>query len=98
MIRVALPAHLRTLAHVGSEVELNVPAPVTVASALEALESRYPVLRGTIRDHGTLKRRAFLRYFADGQDLSLDPPDTPLPDAVANGKEPFLVIGSIAGG
>jgi molybdopterin synthase sulfur carrier subunit len=98
MIRVALPAHLRTLARVGSEVELDPGTPVTVGSALEALESRYPVLRGTIRDHGTLKRRPFLRYFADGQDLSLEPAGTPLPESVVEGREPFIVLGSIAGG
>jgi len=98
MIRVVLPAHLRTLAKVGSEVELQVEGPVTLRSVLDALEAAYPVLRGTIRDHGTLKRRAFLRFFACGQDLSLDPPDDPLPDAVVRGEEPFFVIGAIAGG
>jgi hypothetical protein len=98
MIRVVLPAHLRTLAKVGSEVELQVDAPITQRSVLGALEAAYPVLRGTIRDHVTQKRRAFLRFFACGQDLSLDPPDDPLPDAVARGEEPFYVIGAIAGG
>jgi molybdopterin synthase sulfur carrier subunit len=98
MIRVALPQHLRTLAHVGAEVELEVPAPVTQRSVLDALEARYPMLRGTIRDHGTQQRRAFLRFFACGEDLSHEPPDAPLPEAVASGREPFLVIGAIAGG
>ena len=98
MIRVVLPAHLRTLARVGGEVELQVEGPVTQRSVLDALETAYPVLRGTIRDHGTLKRRAFLRFFACGQDLSLEPPDDPLPDAVVRGEEPFFVIGAIAGG
>ncbi|HKH48675.1 MAG TPA: MoaD/ThiS family protein [Thermoanaerobaculia bacterium] len=98
MIRVVLPAHLRTLARVGGEVELQVEGPVTQRSVLDALEAAYPVLRGTIRDHGTLKRRAFLRFFACGQDLSLEPPDDPLPDAVVRGEEPFFVIGAIAGG
>ena len=97
-IRVELPAHLRTLAAVGREVQLEVPEPITQRSVLDALEARYPMLRGTIRDHGTLKRRAFLRFFACGQDLSHESPDTPLPEAVASGKEPFLVIGAIAGG
>jgi hypothetical protein len=98
MIRVVLPAHLRTLAKVGSEVELQVDGPITQRSVLGALEAAYPVLRGTIRDHVTQQRRAFLRFFACGQDLSLDPPDDPLPDAVARGEEPFYVIGAIAGG
>ena len=98
MIRVALPYHLRTLAHVGSEVELEVASPVTQRSVLDALEAKYPALRGTIRDHGTLQRRAFLRFFACEQDLSHESPDTPLPDAVASGTEPFLIIGAIAGG
>ncbi|MBV9074959.1 MAG: MoaD/ThiS family protein [Acidobacteria bacterium] len=98
MVRVELPQHLRTLAHVGREVELEVPAPVTTRSVLDALEARYPMLQGTIRDHGTLQRRAFLRFFACEQDLSHDSPDAPLPDAVASGKEPFLIIGAIAGG
>ena len=98
MIRVALPTHLRTLAKVDDEVTLNVEGPVTQRSVLDALEERYPVLRGTIRDHVTLKRRAFIRFFACEQDLSLEPPDAPLPDAVATGAEPFLVVGAIAGG
>ena len=98
MIRVELPAHLRTLARVGAEVSVDVAGPVTQRSVLDALEAAYPVLCGTIRDHGTLKRRAFLRYFACEQDLSHDPPDTPLPDPVARGVEPFLVIGALAGG
>ena len=98
MIRVELPAHLRTLARVGSEVALDVEGPITQRSVLDALEAAYPVLRGTIRDHGTLKRRAFLRFFACEQDFSLDPPDTPLPDRVASGLEPFLIVGALAGG
>lgn len=98
MIRVILPQHLRTLAHVGSEVQLEVNGPVTQRSVLDALEARYPMLRGTIRDHGTLQRRAFLRFFACEEDLSHESPDAPLPDAVASGKEPFIVIGAIAGG
>ena len=98
MIRVILPQHLRTLAHVGSEVTLEIEGPVTQRSVLDALEARYPMLRGTIRDHGTQQRRAFLRYFACEEDLSHESPDTPLPDAVASGKEPFLIIGAIAGG
>jgi sulfur-carrier protein len=98
MIRVILPTHLRNLAHVGSEVTLEVPPPVTQRSVLDALEARYPMLRGTIRDHGTLQRRAFLRFFACEEDLSHEPPDAQLPEAVALGKEPFIVIGAIAGG
>ena len=98
MIRVILPYHLRNLAHVGSEVALDVPAPVTVNSVLDAVEAKYPMLRGTIRDHVTKERRAFLRFFACEQDLSHDSPDAPLPDDVVSGKEPFLVIGAIAGG
>ena len=98
MIRVALPAHLRTLARVDGEVELRVQGPVTQRSVLDALEDRYPVLRGTIRDHVTQRRRPFLRFFACEQDLSHEPPDTPLPDAVAIGAEPFLVVGAMAGG
>ena len=98
MIRVILPPHLRNLAHVGSEVELEVPSPVTQRSVLDALEARYPMLRGTIRDQVTLERRAFLRFFACEEDLSHESPDTPLPDAVVSGKEPLLVIGAIAGG
>ena len=98
MIRVILPQHLRTLAHVGSEVTLEVEAPVTLCSALDALEARYPMLRGTIRDHVTQQRRPFLRFFACEEDLSHESPDAPLPDAVASGKEPLLIIGAIAGG
>ena len=98
MIRVELPQHLRTLAKVGTEVQLDVPGPVTQRSVLDALETRYPMLRGTIRDHDTQKRRAFLRFFACEQDLSHESPDAPLPDAVVSGKEPFLIIGAIAGG
>jgi molybdopterin converting factor small subunit len=98
MIRVVLPAHLRRLARVGGEVELEVEGPVTQRSVLDALEARYPVLRGTIRDHVTQERRAFLRFFACEQDLSHELPDAPLPDPVVRGKEPFLVIGAIAGG
>jgi hypothetical protein len=98
MIRVVLPAHLRTLARVTGEVQLDVSPPVTIRAVLDALEARYPMLRGTIRDHATLERRAFLRFFACEQDFSLEPPDTPLPDAVASGAEPFYVIGAIAGG
>jgi molybdopterin synthase sulfur carrier subunit len=98
MIRVALPAHLRTLAHVDGEVTLDVQGVVTQASVLDSLEARYPMLRGTIRDHVTLKRRAFIRFFACEEDLSHESPDAPLPEAVAKGAEPFLVIGAIAGG
>jgi len=98
MIRVVIPQHLRTLAQVQGDVELAISGPVTVRSILDALEARYPMLRGTIRDHGTLARRPFLRFFACGQDLSLDSPDAPLPDAIASGAEPFYIIGAIAGG
>jgi sulfur-carrier protein len=98
MIRVVLPYHLRNLAHVDGEVTLDVEGAITQQSVLNALEARYPMLRGAIRDHDTLKRRAFLRFFACEEDLSHDPPDKPLPDAVASGKEPFIVIGAIAGG
>ena len=98
MIRVIIPYHLRTLAKVGGEVQLAVEGPVTQRSILDALEAAYPVLRGTIRDHGTLKRRSFLRYFACEQDLSHEPPDSPLPEPVARGTEPFLIIGALAGG
>jgi molybdopterin synthase sulfur carrier subunit len=98
MIRVVIPAHLRTLAKVGSEVQLDVASPVTTRSVLDALEAKYPVLRGTIRDHITLQRRAFLRYFVCSEDWSLESPDAPLPEAIANGAEPFYVIGAIAGG
>jgi hypothetical protein len=98
MIRVVLPAHLRTLARVNGEVTVDVDGPVTPRAILDALEETYPVLRGTIRDHVTLKRRPFLRFFACEEDLSLDPPDTVLPKAVATGDEPFLVVGAMAGG
>ena len=98
MIRVELPQHLRTLARVGNEVTLKIEGPVTLRSVLDALEAAYPMLRGTIRDHGTLKRRPFVRFFACEEDLSLEPPDTPLPSAVATGTQPFLIIGAIAGG
>jgi hypothetical protein len=98
MIRVELPAHLRTLARVGSEVTLDVDGQVTVRSVLDALETTYPVLRGTIRDHVTQQRRPFVRFFACEQDLSHETPDALLPDAVARGAEPFLVVGAIAGG
>jgi molybdopterin synthase sulfur carrier subunit len=97
-IRVMLPQHLRTLAHVGVEVQLDVEATVTQRSVLDALEAAYPMLRGTIRDHTTLQRRPFLRFFACEQDLSHESPDAPLPDAVASGSEPLLIIGAIAGG
>ena len=98
MIRVVLPFHLRNLARLDGEVELEVAGTATVSSVLDALEARFPVLRGTIRDHGTLKRRPFIRFFACKEDLSLDPPETPLPEAVVNGSEPFLVVGAMAGG
>jgi hypothetical protein len=98
MIRVILPYHLRTLAQVGSEVALEAPQPVTVRTVLDALETRYPVLRGTIRDHQTLERRAFLRFFACEEDWSHESMDAPLPEAVAAGREPLLIIGAIAGG
>ena len=98
MIRVVLPYHLRTLARVGGEVTLAVAGPATQRSVLDALEACYPVLRGTIRDHVTQQRRAFLRFFACEQDLSNEPPDAPLPEAVASGAEPYFVVGAIAGG
>jgi hypothetical protein len=98
MIRVVIPYHLRTLAQVGAEVTLEVAGPVTQRSVLDALEARYPMLRGTIRDHVTQKRRPMLRFFACEDDLSLESPDAPLPAAVASGKEPFFIIGAIAGG
>ncbi len=97
-IRVQLPYHLRNLAHVDAEVTLEVAAPVTLRATLDALEARYPMLQGTIRDHVTRQRRPFLRFFACEQDLSHDSPDAPLPDAVVSGKEPLLIIGAIAGG
>jgi sulfur-carrier protein len=98
MVRVILPFHLRNLAHVGDEVTLEIVGPVTQRAVLDALEARYPMLCGAIRDHGTLQRRPFLRFFACEEDLSHESPDAPLPDAVASGKEPFIVIGAIAGG
>lgn len=98
MIRVVIPTHLRTLAKVTGEIELEVSGPVTQRSVLDALEARYPSLCGTIRDHVTKERRAFIRFFACEEDLSHESPDAPLPDAVASGAEPFLVIGAIAGG
>ena len=98
MIRVILPFHLRTLAHADAEVTLEIEGPVTQRSVLDAIEDRYPMLRGTIRDHDTQQRRPFLRFFACEEDLSHEPPDAPLPDAVASGKEPFIVIGAVAGG
>jgi molybdopterin synthase sulfur carrier subunit len=98
MIRVALPYHLRNLAQVQGDVELDVTGPITQRSVLDALEARYPMLRGTIRDHVTQQRRPFLRFFACEEDLSHESPDAPLPEAVASGREPFLVIGAIAGG
>ncbi len=98
MIRVVLPHHLRTLAHIGREVELQIEGPATLSSVLDALEVQYPMLRGTIRDHLTQQRRPFIRFFACGRDLSHDAPDAPLPDAVAMGTEPFLVVGAMAGG
>ncbi len=98
MIRVVLPAHLRTLASVDGEVKLEVADPPTVTTVLDALESRYPMLRGTMRDHGTDRRRAFIRFFACGRDLSHEPPDARLPDPVSAGTDAFLVVGAIAGG
>ncbi len=98
MIRLVLPAHLRTLAGVDGEVELEVAPPVTQRAVLDALEARYPVLRGTIRGHGGGPRRAFIRFFACQQDLSHEPPDAPLPGAVADGSEPYLIVGAMAGG
>jgi len=98
MIRVVLPYHLRNLARVNGEVPLEIAGPVTVGAVLDALEARYPVLSGTIRDHGTRKRRPFVRFFACKEDFSLEPPDTKLPEAVVSGQEPFLIIGAIAGG
>jgi molybdopterin converting factor small subunit len=98
MIRVVLPAHLRSLARVDDEVRLDLDGQATLCSVLDALEARYPVLRGTIRDHVTHKRRSFVRFFACEEDLSHEPPDTPLPQAVLTGAEPFLVVGAMAGG
>lgn len=97
-IRVTLPLHLRTLAGVSGEVSLEVNPPVTQRSILDALEARYPMLRGTIRDHATLARRPFLRFYVCNEDASLDSPDAPLPDAIAAGTEPFMIVGSISGG
>lgn len=97
-VRVALPYHLRNLARVGNEVQIEVSSPVTIRSILDALEQRYPMLRGTIRDHVTLNRRPFLRYFACAEDLSLESTDNPLPADIVSGREPFLIIGAIAGG
>ena len=98
MIRVALPQHLQTLARVGPEVEVDVAGTVTLGAVLDALETRYPVLRGTIRDQSTFRRRAFVRFYACAEDLSHEPPDAPLPDAISRGTEPFLIIGALAGG
>lgn len=98
MIRVVLPFHLRNLARVSGEVQFELEGPATLGAVLEAIEARYPVLRGAIRDHGTLRRRPFVRYFACKEDLSHEPPETPLPEAVAKGEEPFLVVGAMAGG
>jgi molybdopterin converting factor small subunit len=98
MIRVVLPAHLRALARIDGEVELDVTGQITQGSVLDALEERYPMLRGTIRNHDGGQRRAFIRFFACGQDLSHQPPDTPLPGAVAAGAEPYLIVGAMAGG
>jgi hypothetical protein len=98
MIRIRLPHHLSTLARVESEIALHVAGPITQRSILDALEESYPMLRGTVRDHQARRRRPLVRFFACGQDLSLDPPDAPLPDAVARGAEPFMIVGAIAGG
>ena len=98
MIRVVLPFHLRNLARVDGEVEVEVASPVTVRAILDALEARYPVLCGTIRDHGTQKRRPFIRFFACKEDVSLETPETPLPDEIASGAEPLLIVGAMAGG
>jgi molybdopterin synthase sulfur carrier subunit len=98
MIRVVLPHHLRTLARVGDEVQIELNGSATVRSVLDALEAKYPMLQGTIRDHDTLKRRPMVRFFVCGEDMSHEPPDTPLPDAITNGSEPFFIMGAIAGG
>ena len=98
MIRILLPAHLRSLAQLKGEVDLEIAGPATQRSVMDALEARYPMLRGTIRDHVTKQRRAFVRFFACEEDVSLDAPDAPLPDAIATGAEPFMVVGAIAGG
>jgi len=97
-MRVVLPYHLKNLARIEGELELDVPSPATVGGVLDALEARFPVLRGTVRDHGTMKRRPFVRFFACKEDMSLEPMETPLPEEVVNGKEPFLIIGAMAGG
>ena len=98
MIRIVLPHHLRTLARVSDEVQLELNGSATIRSVLDALEAKYPMLQGTIRDHGTLKRRPMVRFFVGGEDLSHESPDMPLPDAIANGREPFFIMGAIAGG
>lgn len=98
MIRIVLPPHLRTLAKVGSEVTIEVTGQVTTASILDAIETQFPVLKGTIREYETLKRRPFLRFFACNEDVTFEPPDAPLPDAIASGNEPFLIVGAVAGG
>ncbi len=98
MIRIVLPFHLRNLARVSDEVEVEVGCPATLGAVLDAIEARYPALRGTIRDHGTLRRRPFIRFFACKEDLSHEPPDTPLPDAIITGAEPLIVVGAMAGG
>jgi hypothetical protein len=98
MIRVQLPFHLKNLARVEGEVEFELAAPVTIRAVLDAVEEKFPALRGTIRDHGTLKRRPFVRFFACKEDLSAEPPETLLPDEVVSGKEPFLIVGAMAGG
>jgi len=98
MIRVVLPFHLRNLARVNGDVQLEIAAPVTIRTVIDELEARYPALRGTIRDHDTLKRRPFIRFFACKEDLSLEPQDTRMPDAVVSGAEPFLIVGAMAGG
>ena len=98
MIRVVLPYHLRNLAHTGDEVQLEVSSPITLGAVLDTLENKYPALQGTIRDHGTLQRRPFVRYYACKEDLSHEPPDTPLPEAITNGTEPLMIVGAMAGG
>ena len=98
MIRVQLPYHLRNLAKIDGELRIEIPEPITIASVVSAIEAKYPMLRGTIRDHGTLKRRPFIRFFACKDDLSLEPPETPLPADIVSGKEPFMIVGAMAGG
>jgi sulfur-carrier protein len=98
MIRITLPYHLRNLARTGTEIQIEIPPPVTLGAALSALEAAYPVLQGTIRDHGTLKRRPLVRFFACKEDISNAPPETPLPQAVVEGKEPLMIVGAMAGG